>query len=303
MFPIADSPSIIRSFQKDEYHGKSLFEQAYDVFALVFGPRRAIAWQREVRLVCDMFHFGTSTLLGRQTLGEEYCDLVQLSSASDQLLPLPQRLHLGCWSVVLPYFYARLIARISSLEALSSHDSLGPIDGLLRRCAPHLPLLRGALQRAQRLHLALFYLGGAYYEWAKRMAGVVYRFNRSLLDHQVQYQLLGMLLLVQLAVSSCLELFRVYLGFSQGAKQGGLVQMKDEREEAARIGQGVSQMAPDCQLCMSPRVSPTTTPCGHIFCWNCIHEALQVKKNHQGFCPLCRQSVTPQELICLYNVL
>lgn len=45
----------------------------------VLGARRQHQWQKEINTVSNFCYYGLTTLLGTQTLGEEYCDLVQIN--------------------------------------------------------------------------------------------------------------------------------------------------------------------------------------------------------------------------------
>ncbi|CAI2188339.1 9531_t:CDS:2 [Funneliformis geosporum] len=83
-FPYAAQPDIIRANQKDVYYQRVLEEQVINVFRTFFGTRILHQYQKEVNVISDLFYFGLTTLLGTQTLGEEYCDIMQTSESTKQ---------------------------------------------------------------------------------------------------------------------------------------------------------------------------------------------------------------------------
>lgn len=45
----------------------------------------------------------------------------------------------------------------------------------------------------------------------------------------------------------------------------------------------------ECPLCFQVYLQPVTTPCGHVFCKQCLFRAFQ----HSSSCPLCRFKIDP----------
>ena len=52
-----------------------------------------------------------------------------------------------------------------------------------------------------------------------------------------------------------------------------------------------------CLLCLNKYKNTCCIPCGHLFCWNCIHLYLIEKDN----CPKCKKKIKPQEILFLQN--
>jgi len=53
-----------------------------------------------------------------------------------------------------------------------------------------------------------------------------------------------------------------------------------------------------CPICLETRKNPSCAKCGHIFCWSCILEYVQIKSH----CPICRKQCFPQDIIYLVNI-
>ncbi|KAK4234840.1 Pex12 amino terminal region-domain-containing protein [Achaetomium macrosporum] len=137
-YPFAAAPDIIRAHQKDAYFQGVLTNQLSDLHRRLRGARSAHAWATETRTFADALYLCLTTLLGNRTLGEEYCDLVQVEapphnstdkqqptpssnppvntpSASGPVLPsLPRRLGSILSSTLLPYLASLLLPRLRS---------------------------------------------------------------------------------------------------------------------------------------------------------------------------------------------
>lgn len=136
---------------------------------------------------------------GYQTLGEEYVGVIQVDRSRSRV---PSRLRRGLLVVlhtVLPYLLDKALLHLE-LELQAEADSPRPSQGSLalggrgRSGAGHwvrrhtatlaepqkrmllraVVVLRQGLGCLQRLHVAWFYIHGAFYHLAKRLTGVTY---------------------------------------------------------------------------------------------------------------------------------
>ncbi|KAI1314650.1 peroxisome biogenesis factor 10 [Mortierella claussenii] len=225
--PRASQPDIIRANQKDSYYQQILKDQVKDAVQEIFGNRVQHMYQTEVGVISDLCYYSLTTLLGTQTLGEEYCDIMQINSSSGTFPSLARRSVLVFWHVLVPYIYSkgaqelRRRTRPQPQNQRQQHHHQGyRLDATLSEAEPKnepsaamiklktvvhnwLPTLQNFFKtHGHSAHLAVFYFFGAYYSFSKRITGIRYIFNRKLSpgEERSGYEVLGVLIVIQLAI-------------------------------------------------------------------------------------------------------
>lgn len=215
-YPFASAPDIVRAHQKDAYFTGHLANTLTDLHRRLVGARATHALGPELSSLAALLYFALTTLPGNRTLGEEYCDLVQVEAPGGSLPALRTRAAYIAGTVVLPYLVGRMLPRLRTRmrklieRRLSTLQQRGKDAGREARVweyvARHLSSLTSAAP-LQAVTLALFYFNGTYYELTKRLLSLRYVFTRTVPDtpDRAGYEVLGVLLVVQLAVQAYLH--------------------------------------------------------------------------------------------------
>ncbi|XP_023812868.1 peroxisome biogenesis factor 10 [Oryzias latipes] len=313
----ANQAQLIRSCQKDDYYRTVLRNNANEAVQTLAGSRLWLHWRKEVELLSDVTYLSLTTLSGFQTLGEEYVNIVQVDPSKRQIPSRARRSLFVLFHAFFPYLLDKLLVCLENeLEGSQDGRRRAASAGWGLSCWLRLWVQRGvclltgeqrrvwlsAVGIAQqtvalvhRLHTTLFYLSSSFYHLSKRAAGISYLRVEGLRGDDASirttYRLLAAVSLLQLLGSVALQVG----SFRQ--RQRARQEWKLFRSLSPDRPQSPAPSAARCILCLEARRNSTCTPCGHLFCWECITEWCNTKAE----CPLCRETFLPHRLVFLRN--
>jgi peroxin-10 len=216
-YPFAAAPDIIRSHQKDAYFEGILLNHLSNLLRRLYGARFLHTYTSEARTFSELLYLGLTTFIGNRTLGEEYCDIIQIEDDTLKLPAISRRAGYIVTSILLPYSLGKVLPSFRSRIR-------GKLEGNLRklvkikqqkstsyRIQEYLLTHLSTITSPSPIHaltLTVFYFSGAYYQLSKRLWGLRYIFTKRIApsEARVGYEVLGVLLVLQMSVQTWLHL-------------------------------------------------------------------------------------------------
>lgn len=216
-YPFAAAPDIIRSHQKDTYFEGVLLNHLTTLLRRLYGARFLHIYAAEAKTFSELLYLGLTTFIGNRTLGEEYCDIIQIEDDTLKLPAISRRAGYIVTAILLPYSLTKILpsfrSRIrSKLEAnLRRLGRLSQQKSYSYRIQSYLLTHLATITSPSPLHaltLTIFYFSGSYYQLSKRIFGLRYIFTKRIgpSEARVGYEVLGVLLLLQMSVQSYLHI-------------------------------------------------------------------------------------------------
>lgn len=252
-YPFATSPDIIRSHEKDVFMTSSLVQQAQSIIRSLRGARFAHTHYDAIKHLTELLYFSLTTAIGNRTLGEEYCDLVQLEEDTLRLPAITRRVGYILSTILVPWTLQRLLPALrrrvrSKLErSIARQQKLRQTQqqqaGLLQKTPSHsnkqkkpfLTKLRvqqyilehldsiTSLNPIYALSIATFYFTGSYYHLSKRLWRLRYVFTTKIeeSEQRIGYEVLGVLMVLQIAVQGFLHVRKLGQSLNEDESKAG----------------------------------------------------------------------------------
>ncbi|XP_022649217.1 peroxisome biogenesis factor 10-like [Varroa destructor] len=231
-FAWARQAEILRSDEKDRQHLDSTRRDIFDALIELIGLRRIVRHHQVITTVNSLIYYGLTTLRERQTLGEQYVNIVRCTPETQ-----PNS------------FFQRAILLADHL----------PWKQLVKTGNPEQQLVASIFLQ---LHLIHFYLFGEYSSIARRLGRSRYALLRGFPDMpqlQWTFKIIGILYTIKLLR----ELFQATISFKSVKTEVKAAKTEENDKEIGGL---------QCGLCRDLTTECTVTRCGHIFCWTCITE-------------------------------
>lgn len=216
-YPFAAAPDIIRSHQKDAYFEGVLLNHLSTLLRRLYGARFLHTYTSEARTFSELLYLGLTTFIGNRTLGEEYCDIIQIEDDTLQLPAISRRAGYIITSILLPYSLNRILPSFRSRIRTKLESNLRKLSRRKQQATTSFKIQSYLLKHLSAitspspihaLTLTVFYFTGSYYQLSKRLWGLRYIFTKRVdpSEARVGYEVLGVLLVLQIAVQSWLHL-------------------------------------------------------------------------------------------------
>uniref|UniRef100_A0A0K0FZU9 RING-type E3 ubiquitin transferase n=1 Tax=Strongyloides venezuelensis TaxID=75913 RepID=A0A0K0FZU9_STRVS len=316
LFP-ADIAEIIRASNRDDEHISTIIEIVIKNLRLHLNPRKFLQYSCYAPVIGKIIYYASTSLFKKQTLGEEYMNLVQVVSRLRRELP-SAFVHVifivleGFSTLFEKYFSRFTLSYYMKCRNYLSVDEVVDDDEMEYLLVEWRDIIKNYLSPIiEKLHLSYFYLiDNNFYSIPKRITNIKYFSlspNTSIQIQKLLYYIgvLNFILSLYLILDGAFKIYKKYCD-KKNHITGKSAFSNTNKSNNTLLDKYLQKSKFTCPLCLQISF-PASTPCGHIYCFTCLTTGI-LKDNSRHSkddgplrCPQCRHGFTFSRIIPLLN--
>ena len=199
--------------------------------------------------------------------------------------------------IFLHTFGPRVVKRI--LKKVKQHY----IESIDQKSTKKIEIIFESIEKCldfvEKLNICIFYFHGTFYHLSKRLTGIGYvkyaGFSSQPQDTtRSSFKILGIITSFNLLLAFIYNFYK--------SRNKAIIEEEDEEdlENEQLDSKGPIPVHERCSLCLDrlgSRGGVSSTICGHLHCWTCIHHSIRAVPE----CPICRQPLGHNNIIPCRN--
>jgi peroxin-10 len=307
----ADQFTIIQSYQKDDLYRSKLRSKIKTFFSHLLPPNKILRLTNELNLVADFLYFCLTTISTRQTIGQEYCNLILYDDIQRNVPKKSKRIVLIAIKIILPYILFKF-----KFEYFFKNISNFKLYSFV------FDLFKMAYYYLNNFNTIKFFLHNNwnFFKLENYFTNIKYlkitNFPNETSASRVKMHLLALSLFLPLIYNILVDANKIkfYLNnvlFNKKSHDDDISNtICDEHPVSTNKPNIIVSIKSNrkCLLCLDFVKNSTLTTCGHCFCWYCINDyatkTSYFDKNVNKTvvkCPICRDLFQINKLVFLFN--
>jgi peroxin-10 len=288
---------ILRCSLKDQFYKNKQVDELKSILVHLKTYLNVANFLPELELFSNILYYSLTNLLNHQTIGQECYNMIVYNSKLNRPPSVINRFLWILLKSLVPYLIARSIHFKSQNRMLFFY-----ILRLFWFCARELN------------KLVFFYTQNSFFDLEDRFTSIKYLSLKQKPNKNVnstEKKSFNYLAFVKM-ITVCIEFYfhiRNLLKFKQNAGKSSTSQAKDTTTTSSETTSSISIHASSskkCSICLEQVKQASVTPCGHLFCWMCIHQHIENAQHFSSsasnaLCPSCREPIESNRIIFLNN--
>jgi len=289
---------ILRCSLKDQFYKNKQIDELKSILVHLRTFFNVNNFLPELELVSNILYYSLTNLLNRQTIGQECYNMIVYNARLNRPPSMTNRFLWVLLKSLVPYLIERSIHFKTANKMFLFY------------------IFKLVWFYARELNkLVFFFVQNSFFDLEDRFSSIKYlslKQKSNQTNGSTEKKSINYLAFVKL-MTLCIQFYfhvKNLIKYKRKVDQSSLTnQAKESTATSSSTTSSVSTPSSStkkCSICLEQVKQASVTPCGHLFCWLCIHQHIEnaqrfASSTSNALCPSCREPIESNRIIFLNN--